>query len=230
MGNDRVAHILDPEQIRWSDPDESRLDYKMIFEEYNGEGSDSKPSDFKQKEEEVERLKEREKEWEQRLEKVRTESYRLGLREGRKQGVDAERARLQPALEEIRQGAREAEEASRERWRVLEEQLVDLSFTLAGKVMDERLDLPDLRSRLESSLTGMMSQLQDRTGPVLVVHPDDLNPIADLVEESGLMELLRVETDETYRRGEYRIETRNEILVATYSELLAELKQSLTTG
>lgn len=225
MDKDRAAHILDSDRIQWSDSDHSRLDYKMIFEEHNGELSGSK-----RREEEVERLREREREWEDRLEKIRTESYQLGLREGRKQGVAEEKKRLQPALEEIRQGASEAEEASIERWRVLEDQLVDLSFALAEKVIDEHVQNPDFRKRMNISLDRMVNQLQDRTGPVLVVHPEDLEPIADLVKETGLMDLLRLETDEDYRRGEYRVETRKEVLVATYRELLDELKQSLTTG
>lgn len=224
MGNDRSAHILDPEKIRWFDPEESRLDYKMIFEEHNGASSGSHL-----REEEVERLKQREREWEERLEATRTEAYQLGLREGRDQGVARERERLQPAIEELRAGAEEAGKASRERWRVLEQQLVGLAFQLAEKVMDVELDEPDLRARLEGSLSGMMDRLQDRTEPRLVVHPDDLEPIRDLVDETGLMDQLQLKTDESYRRGEYRIETRKEVLVATYRELLDELKRDLLT-
>lgn len=222
MAHEQSRSILSPDRIQWLDPDETRLDYKKIFESHHGE------SESRKHEKMAARLMEREKEWEARLEKVRIESYQLGLKEGHRKGTEEEKQRLRPVLAEIQSGLKAQEKEAQTRWHVIEKEIVDLAFLLAECVLEVQVENSGLRKRLERSLAYMLSQLQDRTRPRLVVHPEDLSPISDLIDELDLRASLRLEEDEGFRRGEYRIETGKETLVATYEALLGELKQSLS--
>jgi flagellar biosynthesis/type III secretory pathway protein FliH len=215
--------ILEDKKINWFDNRTSRLNYEMIF--CNNE------SDGDQREKEIDidlLLKERDRQWLEKLKKAREESYTAGFEEGKKEGLDEAHSEIDSRTSALKQAFEEAQEEWLILQKTLEPGLLNLVFAIAEKILGIPVENPKITEKLESELGSLLQKLDEQSRPVLRIPKTDHKYIEKLYQEYAPVTPVRIIIREECNPGEFELETNRETVIQNYRKMLDDFKNTLS--
>ena len=199
----------------------TRLSYEMLFQE-----KPARNNGYKTNIEVNELLKENDLIWEARLEEAkrltREEALKEGYSEGKKDALDEVKQHLLP----IREAITEVDGRINKLLDELKPHLASLVFDLTEKVLEVPVYNEELQHRVEEEVHRILEEIEEGTRVKIAVSPEDYQIISGLDTSGDLMKKTDIHYDESLNPGEYRIETRYEVIVKNFRKMLNDLKES----
>jgi flagellar biosynthesis/type III secretory pathway protein FliH len=217
--------IIDREKFSWREDDRFRLNYQMIFEDQKDRKSEPAGPDV------GDVLKNKEAEWNQRLEKARSEAYEQGLEkgldQGRREGLETARMEIDARIGTLEKALIEAREEHRMYQNLLKPGLLNLVFEIAEAILAVPITNGTMRNKLEEELTALFQELDTKTRPVLWVSADDYDFVESLIKKLGDSTGITIRMSKHCNPGEYQLETNREKIVRDFRQMLNDFKESL---
>jgi flagellar biosynthesis/type III secretory pathway protein FliH len=212
--------IIDKDRFSWEDEGSFRLDYKTIFEEKKAAAGPPAPD--------MDRIMEaRLREWNEKLEAARRQSFDQGYRKGLEEGREQAGRELDQRLEGLREHFRDAAAEWKATMELLKPGLLNLVFDLAETILEVPVTNGTMRNKLERELNDLLQDIEMETRPVLWVSRDDFAMVQGLAERYEGTTGVIVRVGNTCKPGEYQLETSRERIVRDFGKMLSDFKESL---
>ena len=229
MKNPRV---LDNDQIKWYKENNTKLNYKMLFNE-----TEAPPEILELEEAEAIELSpeeiaeqariDRDRKWKLKVNKTREVAYAQGYEEGKAAGYMHAQYDLEGKLDFINNTLENGFEEWKKRQELIDPGILDLAFEIAETILGFPVEHPELRNNLESTLGPLLERIDDQSKPVLLVAESDLEYIELLKEKYAPDTFIKVRVDQTCRSGEYRFESTHEVVIQNVMNTLKEFRKTL---
>lgn len=227
--------IFNNEQVSWYDEGSERLDYELAFEK-NGspttEKEKQKTAESDDKENErpdvMALLRQRDVKWKKRLKKAREVAYSKGFEEGKKEGAEQVRTEMTAKFESVERMFEQAHQAWVERHKALDPGLLDMVFELSEAVIGLPVENPEIRSTLESELSGLLHEAEDQIKPVLWVSERDYKFVEELIKKYNPQTSVDLRISQECNPGEFEFDTDKETVVHRFKKILNDFKESLS--
>ncbi len=213
--------IIDKDTLNSNGGNWTRLSYEMIFQE-----KPTRNNGYKTNIEVNELLKENDLKWEARLEEARQQVRKEALKEGYSEGKNDALNEVKQHLLPIREAITEVDGRINKLLNELKPHLANLVFGLTEKVLEVPVYNEELQHRVEDEVHRILGEIEEGTKVKIAVSPADYQIISGLDESGNLMKKTDIHYDESLNPGEYRIETRYEVIVKNFRKMLNDLKES----
>lgn len=213
--------IIDNDRLNSNGQNWTRLSYEMLFNE-----KPARNNGYRTSVEVNELLKENDLKWEARLEEaklqVREEALKQGFSEGKKEAEEEIKQHLQP----IKEAISEVDGRMNTLLDELKPHLATLVFDLTEKVLEVPVYNEDLQQRVGDEVHRFLGEIEEGTKIKITVSSQDYQIISELTGPGDLLKRTNIQYDESLNPGEYRIETRYEMIVKNFRKMLNDLKES----
>ncbi len=157
---------------------------------------------------------------------IREDARRLGLEQGRREGLEQRLEGVREMTEKMRRWRDEIRERDSSRWTEVEEGLTEMVLQITEKILRTELGDPETALALVRECLSRFSDLSDIT---LEVSPADMGTVLQRREElereiPPRTELLLL-TDESLREGEFRARGDEGVFEGTVADLIASLRR-----
>lgn len=212
--------IIEKHKLKVSNQNYTRLSYEMVFRDKNHTPHSLTDEDLNSA------LNENNREWENRLQneirKHSDESYKKGYEDGIKDSSDIIEEHLQP----VREAFNEVNESFSVFMTDLKPHITSLVFELTEKVLQNPINDPDLKSKVQDDIIGILNELDDGVKAKIYLAEDDYNAFGDLIGSDNTKNDVTLAIDENMKPGEYKIETAYEMIMRDFNKILQDLKES----
>ncbi len=218
IGNGKIINndTLNSNGQNWT-----RLSYEMLFQE-----KPSRNNGYKTNIEVNELLKENDLEWEARLEEAKQQAREEALKEGYSEGKKDALNEVKQHLLPIREAIADVDGRINKLMNELKPHLANLVFNLTEKVLEVPVYNEDLQHRVGEEVHKILGEIEEGTKIKIAVSPEDYQIISDLTSSGDLLKKTDIHYDKSLNPGEYRIETRYELIVKNFRKMLNDLKES----
>lgn len=219
------AHkVFSNNQIKWQDGEDTRLNFRMLFQEKKEE---EEKLQF-DSDELLERLSKRDEKWKKRLRQEKEKAYLEGVEAGKKEGFSKAEAEVDSKIKVLKSAVAQGHQEWRERQQLLEPGVMDLTFEICEAILGIPLEREELSKNLEEQLISIFRKLDRESRPVVKVSSCDLDLVKKLQEVHAPEMTMYIEADEECNPGEFELETDQETIVHKFREMLKEFKKNLS--
>ncbi len=231
----KTPRVLENEQIKWFKENNTKLNYKMLFnestEEINAEIETMEEAEVVEltPEEIIQQARiDRDRKWKLKVEKTREDAYAVGYEDGKAAGYMQAQFDLEKKLNFINETIEKGLEEWKKRQELLDPGLLDLVFEITETILGVPVEHPDLKNKLELTLGPLLERIDNQSKPVLLVAESDFEYIQLLKNEYAPNSFLKVRVDHECNPGEYRFESTDEVVVQNVKNTLNEFRKSLS--
>ncbi|GAA5522463.1 hypothetical protein LQ318_11985 [Aliifodinibius salicampi] len=224
--------ILNNEQVKWYEDDDTRLDYQVAFE---GPGhtrnQEKKRQDKASKEKKVDikaLLRERDTKWKKRLQDARKAAYAKGFEEGKEDGLQQARKEIDQKIEGLEDMMDQAHQEWKQRQEAINPGLLDLVFELVETIVGLPVGNPQIRENLDDELSVLLHETSKEVKPVIWICNEDYEYVEGLVEKYAPELTVRIRSHDEYNPGEFAFETDKETVVYNYKEMLNDFRENVS--
>lgn len=212
--------VIDKNKFSWKEEERFKLDYKMVFEDRKTVEESAAPD--------IDQILETKlKEWNHELEKARKVAFEQGYSQGRKDGMTRAREELDQRLGSLENQFQSAFEAWKSNMDLMKPGILQLVFDITEAILEMPVTNGTMRNKLETELSELMQDIDEKSKPVLWVSADDYELAESLIKEYGESTGIILRTGKYCKPGEYQLETNREKIVRDFKQMLYDFKESL---
>ncbi len=229
----KTPRVLDPSQINWFKGNSTKLNYKMLFKEAEVpldilQMEDTEALELSPEETLEQARIERDHKWRLKVEKTKDSAYKEGYEDGKTAGYMQAQYDLEKKLDTIYTMI----EGGIKKWEMRQELInpgiLDLAFEMAEAILGYPIKNKKIRVKLQESLQPLLERIDNQSKPVLLVAETDFEYIKLLKEEHAPKSFLKIRIETSYRPGEYRYESKDEVVIQNIKNTLSEFRKKLS--
>lgn len=229
----KVLKILDNEEINWFTESSTKLDYKMMFIEEDEpskelEWAENEFDEFSSEEMIHQSKIDRDRKWKLKVDKTREEAFAKGYEEGKTAGYMHAQYDLEGKLSFINITIEKGLIEWKKRQKLLNPRILDTVFEIVEAVLGVPFEHPEIREKLEVPLGTLLERIDEQSKPVLLVDESDFEYNQLLKNEYAPNFFIKIRTDPTYRSGEFRFESTEEVVIQNVKNTLKEFRKNLS--
>lgn len=228
----KVLKILDNEEINWLTESSTKLDYKMMFIEEDKPSKDldldgNEIDEFSSEEMIQQSRIDRDRKWKLKVDKTREEAFAKGYEDGKAAGYMHAQYDLEGKLSFINTTIEKGLSEWKKRQILLNPGILDTVFDIVEAILGVPFEHPEIREKLETPLGLLLERIDEQSKPILIVAESDFEYIQLLKNEYAPNSFIKVRTDPTYRSGEFRFESTEEVVIQNVKNTLKEFRKNL---
>ncbi len=224
--------ILNNEQVKWYEDDDTRLDYQVVFEgtgHTRNQGKKRQDKASKEKKVDIKALlRERDIKWKKRLQDARKAAYTKGFEEGKEDGLQQAREEIDQKIEGLEDMMEQAHQEWKQRQEAINPGLLDLVFDLVETIVGLPIENAEIRENLDDVLSVFLHETNKEVKPVIWVCDNDYEQIEELVEKYAPELTVSIRSNDEYNPGEFAFETDKETVVYNYKEMLNDFRENVS--
>lgn len=230
------SKIIDTRNLFVNAEECQRLSYEMLFNEgAYADGADAGTHAARRADEEDEQaikkhqreLEQLEAQWKQKLESARTEAYREGLAEGKDQGRAAAEEAFGQEVQAVRTALTEVDRRIKGLADDLKPHTATMVFDLAEQVIGMPLKSETVKEKVAAEIHRILKSVEQQTKVHIAVASGDYGYMVRALKDLPDFDHITIAEDDSFKSGEYTVDTPNEKIVKNFKKILADFRQKM---
>jgi flagellar biosynthesis/type III secretory pathway protein FliH len=214
--------ILDSSDINWFGSGASRLSYEMIFSEPEVENGGLDEAEMEQI------LRERDRQWLNKLKRARDESYKAGLNDGHSAGFEAASQEIDKRTATLREAVVKAHNEWSDLMKTIEPGLLNLAFDMAEKILEVPVQDEGIRVKMKAELRSLLQKADENNRIEIRVAESDFEFAEDIFSEYSKGLSIRLSVCQNCLPGEFEFDTAHETVLHKFRKMLNQFKDSVS--
>lgn len=220
------SKLIYKERLDFDEKDSTRLSYDVVFRQPEIEREEVEAEEKANLEELQQAVEENDRQWQQRLEEVRSQAQKEGYQRGLQEGQQQARQIIQERLGTFQQALDDAGNKVEQLVSELAPGVTTMIFEVAEKIIGIPLNHPQLRERVRREVRSTLERLDESLRIQVYVSTNDYESVQQITNQYQNRNI-HVQADDTLQPGEYFVETNQEAVVRNFQKSLRDMRDDL---